>query len=448
MALAVVQHQSGIHTSQVPGSVTLGTAPTTGNLLVCLLGVNILRTNLHLNTTDWTMFQQVGDPTYGTVGIIMVGVYRYVQPGDTAILPAFCTSGTTYWTHCIWEISGVTGNWDDDLLFCGARAEFQNSYDDPQAALTAYPVLADTLALTGGAAYNGNGNPSITGTWTLDESGNNNANYGSVGGAHRNMVAGDIIDGAWTLHNVGSNPYAAMVLAFTTQPPASPYPRNFWMFDSFSAGHPTTPTVPFTPETGHLLIAILGWDGVSANPTFDSNWTIFKTQLGASTDYKVGLYRYVQPGDTATLPNICTAGSSVYSLQVLEISGVTGTFSTDVPQVTSGFQQNATPFPIAGGTTSQPNQFAFISYGEFASTSIATISAGWTSVQTFSNNLDYGNDAFWFQYYPTSGSTVSASITPGVLAQPQGFIGLLLSTFIIPPPPTSGNTFQDAMVWG
>src|SRR5579872_4806900 len=171
MALAVVQHQHVIHGIGVPGGVTLGSTPTAGNLIVIYVGCNIASSSITLNTTDW---QQIGVSTNSiytggfanTQGTVQI---RYVQPGDTTSLPNMWTAGSTWWGHIVYEISGVSGDWEKDLLFCMTRAG-----DISGVALPGLPITGPGLALTMAASYNGSINPSITGSWTLDETGANN----------------------------------------------------------------------------------------------------------------------------------------------------------------------------------------------------------------------------------------------------------------------------------
>ena len=420
MALAVVQNLFGINTIQVPGSKTLGSTPTVGNLIVAFLGVNITASSLVIDTTKWTMFEAIGK--WDETTWHMVAVYRYVQGGDTSALPAFCTSGTTYWTHAIYEISGVTGTWATDLLFSCGREDV-----DIGKALPTFPSVANgSLALTSVACYNGNANPSISGSWTLDNASNNSANFGNLGSASRVIsTSGTALDGTWTPNQRGGgNPFAGIVAMFTPSAPPTAYPRHQYTIEPGTTSHPTTLTVPWTPVIGNLIVIYLLWgDGTVANPTIDpTNWTVFKT-LVATTDYTIGIYRYVQSGDTATLPNICTAGSALYAPQVLEISGVTGTFGTDHISDKSGFQSNATPFTTTSDTTNAVNQFAVISYGEATSTGTqAVISSPWTNGTAQFNNSAWGTSVLFFQFYPSSGSTVQGTITPQVSTLPQGYI--------------------------
>lgn len=450
MALAVVQSQHVIHGIGVPGSVTLTSTPTAGNLIIMYVGCNIGLTSITLNTTDWELFAQQGNSIYtgGFANVNCTVQFRYVQPGDTASLPNMWTAGSTWWGHVVYEISGVSGDWKKDLAFCMCRAN--DIYANP---LPAYPILQTGLALTMLGSYNGSVDPTISGSWTRDEHGANNALYGSVGGAHRAVSAGDTIDGQWTTN---SNPSAGVVILLTDAPQPRPFPRNVSIFavDSATAGHPTTPTMTFKPRAGNLLVLYLGWNPINTttNPTVDtSNWTTFITQNGTSTgatnNMRLGLYRYVQTGDTATLPNITTAGNSEYSIQVLEIGGVSGNWALDHIGSISGYQDNHSPFVMGSQSTRGADQFAWVSYGELNTTIAAGVPSGWIEgLEEAINSSVYGATFCYVKFFPASGSTVSGTITPGVGNKDQCYIQSIFGQGLAPPPQDVVFTKADRAV--
>lgn len=184
MALAIVQHKSAVQGLAVPGAITLAGAPTAGNLLILFLHSNIDTANITVDTTKWTLdtAATVSTKTFGQV------LYRYVQGGDTATVPAPWTAGTSYTAYEIYEISGVTGTWGTDHEDTQATAV---SGGTPTTTLTVShtTAAANALLLTGAGQYNGSHNPTFNAGWNADETSNNNANYGSQASSSQSVVS-------------------------------------------------------------------------------------------------------------------------------------------------------------------------------------------------------------------------------------------------------------------
>lgn len=197
MTLAIVQHQSAINGSNIPGSITLSSTPTAGNLIILFLHCNASRSSVTKNTTDWIEFEDSNNGTtdYGS------GVYRYVQSGDTTTLPVLWTAGTTYWAYEIYEISGVTGVFANDVPLHNSTFSATNV-----TALSSPGTLTVTasgsIALVGAGQYDGATNPTIDAAWTRDEFGNNLSNFGSnVSGHQASLAPGTAITATVTFTN-------------------------------------------------------------------------------------------------------------------------------------------------------------------------------------------------------------------------------------------------------
>jgi hypothetical protein len=344
MTLAVVQHKSGVFGSTVPGTLTLTSAPTAGNLLVAFVGVNIAVSSLTINTSGWTEFARTVNDTDSSMG--MVGLYRYAQSGDTATTPAFATSGSTYYTALVYEVSGVTGSWDTDAHHVNAVYQ-GGSTTNAISTATGVTGVANCLALTAVAKYNGNANPSVGGLWTLDETANNSSNYGSLGGAH--MAVGSSatpVSAAWTTSS-NSDLQSSMLLILATSQAPNPTVRQSYYRSA--SGAPGSYTLPNAPRTGNLILAFISWGNGSAGaPTIGSGWTTQATAVdGGGAGAFFCLSRYVQAGDAGGLPALFTAGSQWYSVQLLEISGVTG--SGDVQSTKTGWQGSGSSLSHHGG---------------------------------------------------------------------------------------------------
>jgi hypothetical protein len=418
MALAIVQSHAAIHGANVPGSssqVTLSGAPTSGNLLICFLGVNIGKSSITVNTADWTPFEAVFQEGRDT-NLTMMALYRYVEPGDVAALPAMWTAGSTYWTHMVWEISGVTGDWEQDLLFTtGVRFWSAN------AAYPALPIPTDgCLALTGTASYNGGSNPSYSGSWSLDQAFNNNSNYGSCSGAHRFVDEGDVLDGAPTQGT--SQPYGMIYLILCETRPTTIYPRRFYTLSGGSGYHPRDLETYNTPKQGNLLVAFMNYGaGDAAGIVEGADWTEFAA-IGDGTPGEVqtlAIYRYVEPGDTSVLPELTTSGSTgaFSSHVVIELDGVTGVWADDHQGADRKFWQGSgtSAFDTTADTTTGDNQIALLNFANYNASDLSTVSGtGW--VYLGANNVrgaDYGGWFVAINFFPTGGANVTANIDPG-----------------------------------
>jgi hypothetical protein len=403
VSLAIVQTSNAIHGAQTPGAVTLGAAPTAGNLLMAYLGVNIADSSLVVDTTKWTIVDKVyqNDAISGNslTGLLLA---RYVQGGDTATLPAFCTSGSTYWAHQLWEVSGVSGSLATDLLFAFG---LQDSADRSALAAVTMPVAG--MAFTAIVSYNGGSDPSISGSWTTDNTAHNPSNFGSCAGAHRSMSAAAALDGTWTVGT--SAPQSAIVFALCTAQPTRPWLRHTAI--SVGSSFPGAITVPWTPLTGSLLIAFLSWgNGGTTNPTITGNWTDL-IDATVTTKTALVLYRYVQGGDTNALPAIASAGSGAWAVTFVEIANPSGTIGTDIVSKKTGGQASGSTLTTSTDSTTASSQFVlyfFTNYNGNARFTLPSGVIGWlVSGTNFSN---YGSWVVGMNDPATSGTAIGGIV--------------------------------------
>jgi hypothetical protein len=220
MALAIVQSKSAIGPNQAPaGGSGLGltSTPTVGNLVIAFAGFNATYAALTRNSAFWSLGYASFDG--GDSNICQLVLYRYVQPGDTAALAPFLTAGSSYWAWTLYEISGVSGVWDNDVFAVYGR---RNSKNRNFATLPAITAPVASLCLTGGNQYNGSANPTISGAWTRDSFANNSSQYGSAAGAHLVAAAGDDLSGTWSFTS-SDTPGGYSMLILAAAEPARPY---------------------------------------------------------------------------------------------------------------------------------------------------------------------------------------------------------------------------------
>lgn len=438
-SLTIVQHVSAAGTGfGTPGSGTLTSTPTVGNLIVAFLGVNIGASSLTINTPDWSIFK-IAYSTAEETSIVLVGLYRYVQSGDTTTMPAFVASGSTYWAYSAYEIAGVSGTWASDAL-CWNGIGSQSSLSS-QTCPPNYAALSDSLMLIGFSQYDGSTVPSFSaGSYTLDEAGTNNSTYGSYGcgslalGATTGVTGGATVD--WT--NT-SGPLGLIQLVLTPSVPTYPIMRQTVAHVNF-AGTVSGLNLGADPTPGNLVVAIVHWvDGSAVLPTISSDWTLAAQVLNGSDTVAFAVYRYAQSGDTAALPAIETGASRYWAAELFEIANVGGTFGSDCTSVHGDFSSSANTLTTTADTTSVSNALVIIGAAEYnGNHNPTTSSSGWTVLEAANNSINFGSCGSLFQYYPTSGSNASAAINYTdtsvvsyiqMLFQP-GFVGTETSVMI------------------
>ena len=110
MTMAVVQSAINVVPSGA-SSVTLGAAPTNGNLLICI-GDLYAGNGAPIMGTGWTqlVWDTTGAGSYGGSFI----AYKYAGAGESATQSPD-TRGRNGLTIAMWEISGVSGTWASDF---------------------------------------------------------------------------------------------------------------------------------------------------------------------------------------------------------------------------------------------------------------------------------------------------------------------------------------------
>lgn len=404
MSFAIVQHKSGVFGNTVPSNVTLDSAPTAGNLLVCFLGVNIVPSSFTPGT-GWQIFALAQSESAGSA--YTIGLFRYAVSGDTATVPNFASSGSTYWTACVYEISGVSGDWNTDCAFVST---------DYGTGTTAKPGTgitpeADCLALTGFAQYNGNNNPTVSSGWTLDESQNNSSNYGSLGGAHQ-AFSGQYSNVSATWTSTRSERYGAVTLILATAQPTRPMVRQ----TTVRSGNitPGSYKMDAPPITGNTIFAFVTWgNGSQVTPNINSAWNLVQTVLDSGGDPAMFLLVHTVAANEAlptrdSLPAIFTSGSAYTAIMLVEVGGDAAIQSTK-----AGWQHTSslTTMTTDPDPTGDDYCLALLGFGNYNGSSEVAIPSGWESALSFANAGSYGSEAVFQQFPPVAGTDVTATIT-------------------------------------
>jgi hypothetical protein len=114
--------------------------PTVGNLVIAFAGFNATYAALTRNSAFWSLGYASFDG--GDSNICQLVLYRYVQSGDTAALAPFLTAGSSYWAWTLYEISGVSGAWDNDVFAVYGRRNSKNRNFAVLPAITAPVAVA------------------------------------------------------------------------------------------------------------------------------------------------------------------------------------------------------------------------------------------------------------------------------------------------------------------
>lgn len=199
MSYAIVQHGHNFANSGTTNTVTLGATPTVGNLLIAFVQWFSVMTNVHINTTGWTI--EKGHTSSGTDQMWVLS--RYVQSGDTATTLNFQDGVTvsTFWSATVVEVSGVTGVHATDWQTSQVDAGTGSATTHTSSSLT--PTAAGGVAIIGCCGDGGGGGiTSFSAGWTSLEvvaaGGSNGYSFG---------CASQIVSAAFTVTvtYVGSN---------------------------------------------------------------------------------------------------------------------------------------------------------------------------------------------------------------------------------------------------
>lgn len=172
------------------------------------------------------------------------------------------------------------------------------------------------------------------------------------------------------------------------------------------SGNPTI-TLPLVPTPGNLIVAI--YTSATTNAPSEPYWTRFAT--GGNAIWL--MYRYVQPGDTATLSPMETYSAPYSRAVAWEISGCPATWTNALDQsqftTTTGSWTSETTATL---TTASPDELGLAQASNFYpyGTAAPTISAPWSTDITLSGQPFNGSSSA-HQSFVAAGSSVSVTGT-------------------------------------
>ena len=192
---------------------------------------------------------------------------------------------------------------------------------------------------------------------------------------------------------------------------------------------PGTISLGWTPTVGNLIIVFLHCNIATTSITNTANFTVRNTATFTTSTFGQLLNRYVQPGDTSTLPALWSAGSTYWAYEVFEISGVQGNWTADV-QATDAVATNTNTNTIASNSiaTTSNNVLALMGAGCYDGGSNPTLSSGWTVDEASNNISNYGSQVGGHQLYSTSGTSAQCTATVGNVNDPKDIFLVLLKS--------------------
>lgn len=199
------------------------------------------------------------------------------------------------------------------------------------------------------------------------------------------LIGAGVPSGLAASGTIYSRSDAAAIYSFQNDPVAATVVQ---FADTNAHGTPGAVTFGGAPTPGNILIAFLGSDGDASGVIDAAKWTVI-THGSTSTGRGLAAYRYVQAGDTATPPNLCTSGTFFYGLTCVEVTGVVGTFSTDVAAFTETYEHQSGPWNTPSHVVTT-NQMALMCAGAYDASAPFVDPVTWTVVDNWVHGANYG----------------------------------------------------------
>jgi hypothetical protein len=341
----IVQHQAEIRPSEIPGSIVLPAAPSVGNLILVFMFCNIATSSITVNSGSWTVAQSatVSTSTYGKF------MYRYVQMGDTATLPALWTAGSTYWSYDVYEISGVTGTFGTDVPVMATPAQNGGAI----ATITANSATStadNQTSIVATGQYNGNNNGTISQGYVTDEVLANATNYGFTLCAHRFLpTLGTSVNPTVTyLTTQGPCAIFSIIAAFSASSSAIQVMQDAHGGDVLTQ---TTAAATFgiATTTGRSIVAIVNCHTSSvtgvADDTGTNTYVPVGTVAGPISNSKIAFYLCANAASANTVTATLAATQQYAVIDIYEVAVTGGHLAYDADA-----NGNGTGTAISSGT--------------------------------------------------------------------------------------------------
>lgn len=195
-------------------------------------------------------------------------------------------------------------------------------------------------------------------------------------------------------------------------------------------------TLPSPPTPGNLIITWFWRSSISVSEN-TADWTVYfysGNVSGGDTILSV-MYRYVQSGDTAALPGVCSTGNPFWASNAVEVSGVSGVIGTDIEQTDT---INPGPSALSLTTTSimtaHANDLVLIGVVSYdAPSGNITGASGFTFDVQQINASDWGAWAQVSKSIPGNGTAVSTTFTIPSTAGPCAYYTVVMRPSSSPP---------------
>jgi hypothetical protein len=170
-----------------------------------------------------------------------------------------------------------------------------------------------------------------------------------------------------------------------------------------------SPTLPSAPTVGNLIVLFLGSGSNSFANVDTTKWTVLTH--GGATHFGLCAYRYVQVGDTAALPSICSSGFDYWASEAYEIANVSGVWANDFDQFKDAYDLTASPITTTSMSTVLNNELAILGTMQYNAVATMSVAAPWTTDITGLSAANFGSFDLASRAITTSGTAVTATIT-------------------------------------
>jgi hypothetical protein len=321
MTVAYVQDGAGQKSNT---AITLGSAPTNGNLLIAVV---LDAGGISLNTGSfWTQFGStyISGSSYGGI------LYHYVGPGESATLTAAQSSTGNQSSVHVWEVSGAGGSITSAIDFVQwdgySTSATSGSSTSHNTGVNNELVLVEVNELV--FSYSGS-YPTIDVAWTPDTY--LQSYFNQIRGGHKSVAsAGTAVTGSFTFGGGGTSAPLSAVVAVKDGSGASTIVKRSTSTGPNSYSTSTTTSLPSGTTTGDFTILCVVQNSSSGVISPPSGWTAIINVPGFMI-----CYRMWQSGDPTSVTTTSTAGAWFGSVMAT-YEGVDASTPIDVANFCTG----------------------------------------------------------------------------------------------------------------
>jgi hypothetical protein len=194
------------------------------------------------------------------------------------------------------------------------------------------------------------------------------------------------------------------------------------------SGTPASMTLGGSPTTGNLLIAWLGANNDPASLLDTTKWTVITVGGGATHAYILAAYRYIQLGDTTSVPALLTGSPGFHAQQVIEITNVTGDWNLDFDKTVAAYNQTGSgTITTSSSATTAESDLVLVGVFNYNGTTNLTGGAGFSFDVQQVDAVNYGSFTLAEAPFDDIGSNPSTSFNVSNTSFAVGYIAIYLN---------------------